>query len=127
MSGKFKRYCLFVAAGIGWFLLGITALGADVVPIDSEIIKTLFGEAASNQIAQAGFFFLIASWIHSGRVKKEIKLNFAGLTEAINNVADSLKKDLKSHSEILGKQAGSIDNLSLRVQYIENNLKIKEN
>lgn len=84
---------------------------------DPELIQKFFGEAASNQIAQTGFFFTVAAWLHSGRVKKEIRENFSILTDAINNVADSFKEDLKKHSNELA-------NLSLRVQNVENNLNI---
>jgi len=82
------------------------------VDIDRAKVMTLFSDTASNQIAQAGFFFSVAAWLHSGRVKKEIRVNFVALTMAINQVADAFKEDLKRHGD-------RIDNLSFRVQTLE--------
>ena len=96
----------------GWLVAGFT-----IAPeLDSEQIKLIFGEAASNQIAQAGFFFTIAAWLHSGRVKKEIKENFSSLTKAINDVASAFREDLKAHSE-------QLNNLASRVQSLEEKTK----
>jgi hypothetical protein len=80
-----------------------------------ELLQKFIGEAANNQIIQTGFFFTVAAWLHSGQVKNEIRINFQSLTEAINNVATSLREDLKKHSDELVK-------LSVRVQTVENNL-----
>jgi len=66
----------------------------------------------NNELAQAGFFFALAAWIHSGRVKKEISKNFASITDAINNVASALRQDLQKHGERL-------DNISDRVETLE--------
>ncbi len=112
-----KRYPLIIVAVLGWGL-AIVAFGAEY-GVDHEAIKSFLGEAASNQITQAGFFFTMAAWLHSGRVKKEIKSNFENLTEALNNVAASLRDDLKNHS-------GRLDNLSMRVQNVENSLIINK-
>lgn len=108
-----KKYPLIIVATLGWGI-ALVAMGADA-GIDQEVIRSFLGEAASNQITQAGFFFTLAAWLHSGRVKKEIKSNFASLTEALNNLADSLREDLKNHSSRL-------DNLTSRVQNIETNI-----
>lgn len=99
-------------------IISISALtGFSVSPdLTQEQIKLFFGEAASNQIAQAGFFFTIAAWLHSGRVKKEIKENFSSLTKAINDVASAFREDLKAHSE-------QLKNLSSRVQSLEEKTK----
>jgi len=80
--------------------------------IDRDKVMAVFSDTASNQIAQAGFFFSVAAWLHSGRVKKEIRVNFVALTMAINQVADAFKEDLKRHGD-------RIDNLSFRVQTLE--------
>lgn len=80
-----------------------------------EMVSKLLGEAASNQIVQAGFFFTVAAWLHSNKVQKEIKSAFSSLTDAINNVATSFQEDLKKHS-------ATLENLSGRVQNVENNL-----
>lgn len=102
----------------GW-LVAVAAftVNADIHP---EAIQHFLSEAAQNQITQAGFFFTMAAWIHSGRVKKEIKANFEILTQAINNVADSLREDLKS-------QSGQIHHLATRVTILESITKETEN
>lgn len=89
--------------------VGFTA-GSDVV--DYSQVSQLFSDASQNQIAQAGFFFTLAAWIHSGRVKKEISSNFAALTLAINQVAEAFREDLKKHGDRL-------DNLASRVETLE--------
>lgn len=81
-------------------------------PEETETLLNFLSEASRNQITQAGFFFTMAAWLHSGRVKKEIKENFKGLTDSIDNVAKAFKEDLKAHSERL-------DNLSRRVHSLE--------
>lgn len=112
MAGDFKKLFLYSSAVIGW-IGGTVYIGSHFTfAINPEAIQNFLGEAASNQITQAGFFFSMAAWIHSGRVKKEIKSNFVGLTEAINNVADSLREDLKNHSN-------KLDNLDSRVKNLE--------
>ena len=88
--------------------------------IDHEVLKSFLSETANSQIAQTGLFFMAASWIHSGRVKKEIKENFSSLTHAINNVAETLREDMKKH-------AGILANLDHRVQNLENQKKTGNN
>lgn len=83
-----------------------------LVGLDPTGLVGVMSQAAQSQIAQAGFFFTLAAWIHSGRVKKEIKLNFTTLTEAINNIAKTLREDLEKH----GKR---LDSLEGRVQTLE--------
>lgn len=126
MPENIKKYYLLIIASLGGLIAG-TAIGTDFLPgLNQELITKFLGEAASNQITQTGFFFTMAAWLHSGRVKKEIKANFASLTEAINNVAVSLREDLKSQSEIIGKHSGLLDNLNSRVQYVESNINLNK-
>ena len=113
MLEKIKLYAWPVALSAVFGGAAATGFGLEV---DSELIKTVFGEAANSQIAQAGFFFTVAAWLHSGRVKREIKDNFQLLTLAINNVAESFREDLKKHGERL-------DNLSSRVESLETKTK----
>lgn len=94
------------------FLLS-SSYGAE---IKYDQIINVANDVFSSQMTQAGFFFTMAAWLHSGRVKKEIKDNFSSLTNAINNVAESFREDLKKHSERL-------DNLSVRVGSLEEKYK----
>lgn len=70
-------------------LTGAGILGV-IGSIDPNTILSYVSETASNQIVRAGFFFTVAAWLHSSRVKKEIAKNFAGLTEAITNLGIAL-------------------------------------
>lgn len=104
-----ERHKLGMAAGV---TAGVgTGLGI-LLGIEPESIVNFLSQAANSQIAQFGFFFTLAAWMHSGRVKKEIKLNFIALTDAINNVALTLRRDLDLQKEIL-------ENHSLRIHTLE--------
>lgn len=98
--------------------IGVLAV-AFGIEIERESVTKFFSDAASNEITQAGFFFSVAAWIHAGRVKKEIKSNFEGLTLAINNVAQSFRDDLRIHG-------ARLDNLSDRVGMLEGTTKNQE-
>lgn len=79
--------------------------------VDPETVKHFLSETAQSQIAQAGFFFTMAAWLHAGRVKKEIANSFTSLTTAIQEVAQALRKDLESQKKILEIHATRLDNL----------------
>lgn len=101
-----NKVVLLSAAGL------LTGFTAGKLEIEPELVKSFFSEAAQNQITQAGFFFTLAAWMHSTRVKKEIKLNFESLTTAINQLGEAFREDLKI-------QRDRIDNLAQRVQTLE--------
>lgn len=108
MDGKLKIAIGVLASVLAGFGVG----AASNMGLDLTSLTAFIGDTASNQIAQAGFFFTAAAWIHSGRVKKEISRNFVLLTDAINNVATTLRQDLEKH----GKR---LDNLTDRVENLE--------
>lgn len=107
MSEKSKR--------VGWTVSGIMAgFGAGLATIlnmDAAIVVGYLSDAAASEVTRAGFFFLMAAWIHSGRVKKEISKNFTSLTAAIDNVAVAFRKDLQSHAIILANHGLRLENL----------------
>jgi hypothetical protein len=103
----FLKYALFLAVAV----VAGTAFGLSPSP-DPEALKSFFSEASQSQIAQAGFFFTMAAWLHAGQVKKEIRKNFEALTTSIDKVADAFREDLKAQGERL-------DNLALRVHNLE--------
>lgn len=82
--------------------LGVGSILTLLYSLDPTSIAKLMSEAANSQIAQAGFFFTLAAWIHAGRVKKEIAANFQLVTDAINNVAVALRQDLSAQSSRIG-------------------------
>ncbi len=101
---------MIIISGIG-ILLGIDPVG----------VTGKFSDVINSQIAQAGFFFTLAAWIHSSRVKKEIKACFEPMTAAVNGVRDALKLDLESQSRrISGIEIGVV-NLTSRVDSLEKN------
>lgn len=118
MEDKHKK-ALGVGAGVGVGTGLAAGLYALLSGSDPTQILTLASSAASSQIAQAGFFFTIAAWIHSGRVKREIGKNFSSITDAINNVATALREDLQKHGERLDKHEVKLDKISGRVETLE--------
>ncbi len=80
------------SVGIGSSVLGF------LYGLDPATFTHYLSATANNQIAQAGFFFTAAAWLHANKVKKEIKANFSGLTDAINQVASALRQDLSAHA-----------------------------
>lgn len=97
-------------------VIGLIAGISTDSPPDIEGIKTLFGDATQNELTKMAFLFTAAAWIHSTRVKKEIKENFTSLTTAINEVAAAFREDLKNQGNI-------VNNLTLRVTTIESVIK----
>ena len=80
--------------------------------MEIESAKHFLSEAMQSELTKTLFIFTVASWVHSSRVRKEIRENFASLTDAINSVAEAFKKDLEKQREIT-------DNLSSRVKDLE--------
>jgi len=98
-----------VSAGLGSAALVLTGVA------DPASILNFLSTVASSQIAQAGFFFTVAAWIHSGRVKTEISKHFSSITDAINNVATALREDLQKHGERLDKIDKRVENLEIKI------------
>ena len=71
--------------------------------IDPEGFVSHLSAAAANDVARYLVLFGVAAWIHSSRVKKEIRKSFESVTLAINNVADALRFDLRRvEGEMIG-------------------------
>lgn len=97
---------------MGGSALGL-AYGMDISP---QFVVDHLSMAAQSQITQAGFFFTLAAWLHAGRVKSEIKLNFSSLTDALNNLGDALRNELKNHADQLAAHAKMLDTLGKTVE-----------
>jgi hypothetical protein len=106
-----------VLASLG---VGLTSGAVLISPEGVQTIVNSLSAASQSQIAQAGFFFTLAALIHSGRMKKEIRLNFEGLTVAIDRVSSALRDDLRKHGERLDTHGKHLDNLTGRVDNLEN-------
>lgn len=100
--------------------IGFTSIGAVLLSLSPESLMHYFSSVTENKIAQAGFFFTMAAWIHAGRVKKEIAAQFSVVTDAINNVAQALRSDLAAHGQRL-------DNVTIRVESLEITVKERLN
>jgi hypothetical protein len=95
--------------------LGKAAVGGSTLGVlyglDPTSFMHILSETANSQIAQAGFFFTLATWIHANKVRAEIKANFLILTEAINNVAEALRSEMEIHSKRLDNLQEEVDDL----------------
>jgi hypothetical protein len=107
MDGESKKA---LGMGVG-AAVGISSSVGVLWGIEPEIVKQFLSETAQSQIAQAGFFFTLAAWIHAGRVKKEIGKHFISLTTAIDGVSRALRADLAGQKEILENHAIRLENL----------------
>lgn len=87
--------------------------------LDLEIIKAFLGEAISSDVAHWMLGLAIASFIHSGRVKKEIREQFVQLTEAIKDLGSALRQDLNAHSDRIGAVEKSVSQLADRIESVE--------
>lgn len=80
--------------------------------VDIDSAKDLAEKFFGHQFTQMTLAFMAASFIHSGRIKKEIKLAFVSLTSAIDNVAERVTNELSGIKK-------EIKNLDERVGHIE--------
>ncbi len=80
--------------------------------IDLSTVQELFSQALSHQITQFTIAFGIASWMHSSRVRKEIRMQMESMVGAVDNVAKVLRADLD-------RQSKSVEQLTSRVEALE--------
>lgn len=77
-------------------------------------------DVANSQMAQAGFFFTAAAFLHAGRVKAEIRNAFTSLTDSINNLGNTLSQQLKEHTEKLDAHEKKLVFLGTQVSELQN-------
>ena len=87
--------------------------------LDVDLIKQIAGTSFAQQFTIWTTSLGIASWIHSGRVKKEMASQLSSITLAINSLASALKEELASHSERLELVTKEVSILKDRVKKIE--------
>jgi hypothetical protein len=75
-------------------------------------------DVANNQIAQAGFFFMLAAFIHAGRVKAEIKNAFVSLTGSIDALGATLSNQLEDHANKLSDHEKKLASLASQVSQL---------
>jgi hypothetical protein len=104
-----------VGVGIGSLLVNIFGVDLGVDP--AKIVQDL-SEVSQSKVAQNGLFFILAAWIHSGRVKTEISKHFTALTSSIDSLGVALRQDLERQSKLL-------ENHGDRLETLENTIKPK--
>lgn len=62
--------------------------------LDPEMVRDWAQGALSHQFTQMTIAFTVANWLHSGRLKKEIKAAFLSLTDSIDNVASKVTNEM---------------------------------
>ncbi len=87
--------------------------------IDLESIQTVVSAGLSHQVTQWITALGIAAWIHSGRVKKEIKAQMGAMVDAINSLGDTLRKDMAADRERIGRVEMGFGILTMRLDKIE--------
>jgi hypothetical protein len=97
--------------------------------VTSEAVMNVLSNVAHNQIAQAGFCFIVSDWIRAVRQKKEFtKLQgevlasvdsfAASMRQSLQEVAEALRLDLASKASRQEVQAG-FDKLHGRIDALE--------
>ena len=77
-----------------------------------SIVAGYLGTGLQSEYIKTTACFTVAAWLHRRWVKQDI----AGMTSAINNVADKLTAGFESHSK-------KIDDLTARVENLESSKK----
>lgn len=88
---------------------------------DPEYVSGLLNQALSHQVTQFTVAFTIAAWLHSGRVKKEIKNQLGSISVSIDGVAQTLRQDLQAQNKRLASVETEVKNISGRVGVLEQN------
>ncbi len=83
-----------------------------------ESIIAMFGEALNHQVTQFGIAFTMAAWIHSGRVKKEIKAQGVILVASIDGLALALRTEISQQNDRITEHAKRIDGLSEKLEQL---------
>lgn len=81
--------------------------------VDSDTVGTWAEKFLGHQFTQMTLAFTIANWLNSRKVKQEIKIAFASLVTAIDNVAakvtnemTGIKKEIHALTERVDKIEG---------------------
>jgi hypothetical protein len=88
--------------------------------LDLSTIISAFGEAMNHEIIRYVTAFSIAAWIHSKNVRKEIKLQMAGLIESIDAVRETLADEIKVQAKRIELHNERLDHMQGRIDYLAN-------
>ena len=79
-----------------------------------KLIPEAFSGAIQAQVSQFTVAFALAAWIHSSRVKKEIKAQGTQFIDAVNNLTQALREDLRSQSIRIESVENRVHNLEVK-------------
>lgn len=79
-----------------------------------ELLKNIFGEAASRQFMQTCSIFALAAFVHARQVRKEIRTQF-------EIIATVLRQDLDAQQKMFGLLSGRVDKLEEHIFKNRNN------
>lgn len=80
--------------------------------LNGDLIFAWLGELFQSEVSKMTLAFMVAARLHRSWVKKDMTEQFSQITQAINNVADTVSRDIALHSKRL-------DDLSVRVENLE--------
>lgn len=86
---------------------------------DLDTIKLFLGDAIGAEVTKFTIGFVVAAWIHSGRVKKEIASQLEGIRLAMLDLGSALRQDLSNQSERIGKVEVGMSKLGDRVNKLD--------
>ena len=87
--------------------------------IDPDAVMQLLSKTMSHQVTQFTISFTIAAWLHSSRVKTEIKNQFASVVSSIDGVTQALRQDLSAQAQRIGNIENGMTRLATRVDNLE--------
>lgn len=70
----------------------------------ADVIQNIFGQAASGEFVRTCSMFVLAAYVHSRQVRKEIKDQFSTLVAV-------LKQDLDAQQKMLGLITSRLDRI----------------
>lgn len=85
-----------------------------------DLLTDFISPIIEHDVTKWTLAFSIAAWLHSGRVKKEIKTQFVGIVDSINNLGVALRNDMNSQSDRIINVEQGVNKLTDRVSLLEN-------
>lgn len=87
--------------------------------VDPDKALSLLNAALSHEVTQFSLAFGLAALIHAHQVKKEIANQMSQITEAVRDVAKTLREDLAEQSRRIGFIEDGVNQLQSRVESLE--------
>lgn len=91
--------------------------------LDIDGISKLAEIVGFKEVAHNLLYFVVAAWIHSGRVGREIKSQMAGLIGAINAVRDTLQAEITMQNKRIETIQLKLDDLTKKPPCVNHGIK----